>query len=181
MINKIFKWPKLLISAVYDNISIAAKKANTTVKGYLGDDKNIYHISLVVYDLLPLAFKIGFRHELFNNQFHKHFKSFRNKIYSYDEEVRNQSELMTTEEIVAKVGEIQTSQIEEEIKKPVRVRKPKVVKEKEVIKVEDSKPEVKKTVRKTKTKVEAVTIKTENVEVAPIKKQRTTRSKITNK
>jgi hypothetical protein len=180
MINKIFKWPKLLISAVYDNISIAAKKANTTVKGYLGDDKNINHISLVVYDLLPLAFKIGFRHELFNNQFHKHFKSFRNKIYSYDEEVRNQSELMTTEEIVAKVGEIQTSQIEEEIKKPVRVRKAKIVKEQELLNSEENKPVVKKTVRKTKPKVDA--IKTENtIEKATTKKTRARRTKVNEK
>lgn len=178
MINKIFKWPKLLISAVYDNISVVAKKANTTVKGYLGDDKNIDHISLVVYDLLPLAFKIGFRHELFNNQFHKHFKSFRNKIYSYDEEVKNKSELMTTEQIVAKVDEIQTSQIQEEAKKPVRVRKAKVVKEKELPHIEETQTQVKKIVRKTKAKVAVV----ENtIDVAPINKPRVRKVKVTDK
>lgn len=88
MLFSYIKWPKLIIAAIYEKLSETAKKTNTTVKSFLGDDKNIEHISLVIYDILPLAIKLGYRYEQFKEQFTKHFSSIRNKIYSYEEELQ---------------------------------------------------------------------------------------------
>ncbi len=92
MLFNYLKWPKLIIAAIYEKLSETAKKTNTTVKSFLGDEKNIEHISLVIYDILPLAIKLGYRYEQFKEQFTKHFSSIRNKIYSYEEELQAQKE-----------------------------------------------------------------------------------------
>jgi hypothetical protein len=99
MLKSFIKWPQLVLSAVYEKIAEQAKKANTSVKNFLGDDTNIDHISLVVYDVLPLAIKLGLRFDKFNKSFHEHFKTFRDKIYSYEESLKKEnSEVKDMEE-----------------------------------------------------------------------------------
>lgn len=113
MLFSCFKWTKIIIAAVYETISEKAKAANVTVKQYIGDEKNIDHISLVIYDVLPLAIKLGYRYDNFSLWFKKHFKSFRDKIYTYDEEVH---QVMNSE------ANAEPTQPEEKPKKPKSVK-----------------------------------------------------------
>lgn len=88
MFQSFIKWPKIILSAVYEKISEKANNGNTSLKKYIGNDENIDHISAVVYDILPFAVKIGLRFEDFNKKFHLQFKTFRDKIYSYENELQ---------------------------------------------------------------------------------------------
>lgn len=87
-IMSFLKWPKMIVETVYEKIATQASNANTTVKEFVGKDENIAHISLVVYDVLPLAFKLGLRYDKFHEGFAKNFKLFRSKIYSYEDEMK---------------------------------------------------------------------------------------------
>jgi hypothetical protein len=106
---KYMKVSKISIQAVYESVAEKALSAGKTIKEYLHDEQNIKHISLVVYDLLPLTVKLGLRHEKFYNHFSGLFKKIRNNLFNYHE---SQVELVM-----------------EEIKVPV---KPKVVRKKSV-------------------------------------------------
>lgn len=87
MLEQFLKWPKLVLSSVYEKIAEQATKANTNVKEYLGNDSNIEHISAVVYDAIPFFLKFSLKPETFNTKFQTHFKVFRDKMYSYDDEL----------------------------------------------------------------------------------------------
>lgn len=74
------------VSIAYGKIKEKAKSANMTFKDYVADEENIGHISLVFYDILPLAFKLGLRYDKFHEEFAKRFKTIRSWIYTYDDE-----------------------------------------------------------------------------------------------
>lgn len=99
------KSEKFLIEAgvLLTAVSIKAKKTGKSVKEYFYEDETIKHISLVLYDLLPLSVKIGMRYEKFHEIFARNFKGIRNAL----------------------LGKEITPEVVEETKKPVkRVRKP---------------------------------------------------------
>lgn len=87
MLGQFLKWPKLVFSAVYEKIAAQANKTNTSFKSYLGDDANIDYISNVVYEGIPFFLKFGLKPESFNTKFKKHITAFRDKMYSYDDEL----------------------------------------------------------------------------------------------
>jgi len=87
MLEQFLKWPKLIWASIYEKIAEKAKKANTSVKEYLGDESNIEHISSVVYEGIPFFFKFSLKADSFNEKFKKHFTAFRDKMYSYDDEI----------------------------------------------------------------------------------------------
>ncbi len=102
MLEQFLKWPKLIWSTIYEKISEKAKKANTSVKDYLGDEANIYHISSVVYEGIPFFFKFSLKADSFNEKFKKHFTAFRDKMYSYDDEVNAEKKEMEQAQAVFK-------------------------------------------------------------------------------
>jgi len=61
-------------------ISIKAKSAGRGLKDYLYEDETTKHISLVLYDLLPLSVKIGMRYEKFHEIFNKNFSAIRDAL-----------------------------------------------------------------------------------------------------
>jgi hypothetical protein len=87
MLEQFLKWPKLIWSSLYEKIAEAAKKTNTSVKDYLGNESNIDYISKVVYEGIPFFFKFSLKPDAFDAKFKKHFTAFRDKMYSYDDEV----------------------------------------------------------------------------------------------
>jgi hypothetical protein len=87
MLEQFLKWPKLVFSAIYEKIAAQASKTNTSFKSYLGDDKNIEYISSVVYEGIPFFLKFGLKPDSFNAKFKKHITAFRDKMYSYDDEL----------------------------------------------------------------------------------------------
>ena len=95
MLGQFLKWPKLVFSAVYEKIAAQANKTNTSFKSYLGDDANIEYISSVVYEGIPFFLKFGLKPESFNAKFKKHITSFRDKMYSYDDEVNAEKNVKT--------------------------------------------------------------------------------------
>lgn len=74
------------VSLTYGKIREKAGAANMTLKEYVGNEDNIGHISLVFYDVLPLALKLGLRYEKFHDEFASKFKTIRSWIYKYDEQ-----------------------------------------------------------------------------------------------
>lgn len=76
------KSQKLLIesSVLLTSISLKAKKAGKSVKDYLYEEETISHITLVLYDLLPLSVKIGMRYQKFHEIFERNFKSIRDLL-----------------------------------------------------------------------------------------------------
>lgn len=112
--NKIadfLKLPKAFFAAFYEKVTEAAKCTGKSVKEYVADDKNIHHLSLIAYDILPFGVKVGMRHEKFYIHFEKHYKEWRKKIFNIE----------TTPVVVEAPTKV-------ELKKP-RVRKPVAVKE----------------------------------------------------
>lgn len=61
-------------------ISLKAKSAGRGLKEYLYEEETTKHISLVLYDLLPLSVKIGMRYEKFHEIFNKNFSAIRNAL-----------------------------------------------------------------------------------------------------
>lgn len=87
-----FKWSKIIIQALYEKIEEKARVAGKSVKGYLADEKNIRHVSLIAYDLLPFSVKIGLRYDKFHEQFAKVFVMIRKQLFNYDDEVKAETE-----------------------------------------------------------------------------------------
>ena len=171
MIPLLLKLPKAIISAIYEKISESATKANMTVKDFLGKDENISHISLVVYDILPLVFKLGLRYDSFNSKFHTYFKHFRDFIYKYEESEslnkktdtfnieKHGGEFPSSEKTISKLNEQNKESIVGVIieEKPVVEIKPKrSVKRTVVDKAETKKP---RTVKSKIEKPSTVTVK----------------------
>lgn len=84
MLNKI-DYSKAFLKAISEKIQENACKAGKGLKDYVSDDKNIWHLSLVVYDIMPLSIKIAMRHELFYKRFEVVFKGLRNKVFKVEE------------------------------------------------------------------------------------------------
>lgn len=68
-------------------LSIRAKKAGKGVKEYFYEAETIKHISLVLYDLLPLSVKIGMRYEKFHEIFERNFKAIRDALLGKEVQV----------------------------------------------------------------------------------------------
>lgn len=126
--------PKVFIVAIYEKVTEKANQAGITVKTYLHDEKNIEHISLVVYDLLPLTLKLGLRYEKFHDKFLHYFKKLRNELFLYDE---NKNEEKT---------EIKLDKLEKH-KTVVSIKKPRVKKTVETLPNLDKKVITKKTIK----------------------------------
>lgn len=79
-----FQCSKAFLKALFEKITEKANKAGQSLKDYLDDEKNIRHLSLVFYDIMPLSLKIGMRHEMFYERFVVVFKGLRNQIFTYE-------------------------------------------------------------------------------------------------
>lgn len=83
-INKILSYltsSKIFLQVVGEKISNKAKRSGKSLKEYIHDNENVGHISLVVYDLLPLPLKFAIRYEKFNSVFTSNFELIRNKLF----------------------------------------------------------------------------------------------------
>lgn len=129
----LFVLAKSGISQAYVKIKEKAASANMSLKDYVGNDENIGHISIVFYDVLPLAFKLGLRYEKFHSEFSKKFKTIRSLIYKHDAEQNFET------------SEVQIST--EQAKKIQKDNKPRIVKKSLEVKIVE-KPVVKKTTSK---------------------------------
>lgn len=83
MLNKT-DYSKALFKAILEKVQENACKAGKGLKDYVNDDKNIWHLSLVVYDIMPLSIKIAMRHELFYKRFEVVFKGIRAKLFKIE-------------------------------------------------------------------------------------------------
>ena len=61
-------------------IGFKARKTGKNLKDYFYEEETIKHISLVLYDLLPLSVKIGMRYQKFHEIFEGNFKGIRNAL-----------------------------------------------------------------------------------------------------
>lgn len=69
-------------------IGFKARKTGKNLKDYFYEEETIKHISLVLYDLLPLSVKIGMRYQKFHEIFEGNFKSIRNALLGQEEKVQ---------------------------------------------------------------------------------------------
>lgn len=99
----------LISAALYEKVLEVTKGSGKLIQEYFDDEKNIEHLSLMLYDLLPLSFKFTIRHE----KFHKGLKLIINNLRE-NVEVKEQLPVATVV-------------IKKEIKKPVS-RKPRAKK-----------------------------------------------------
>lgn len=133
--KKILFNSKAFLGAVKEKISDAACKTGKGIQEYMEDEENIRHISLVVYDLMPLSVKFGLRHEKFYQQFKFIFVGIRKKLFPH-------SKVQSTSKIKSSVGTTQRKKTE--IKPTVsKVTKKVVVKNADNKSIK--KPRVKKT------------------------------------
>lgn len=79
--KKILFNSKAFLGAITEKISDAACKTGKSIQEYMEDEENIRHISLVVYDLMPLSVKFGLRHEKFYQQFKLIFVGIRKQLF----------------------------------------------------------------------------------------------------
>lgn len=73
------------IGIILAAISLKAKKTGNGIKEYLYEEETTKHISLVLYDLLPLSVKIGMRYEKFHEIFDRNFSAIRNALLGKEE------------------------------------------------------------------------------------------------
>lgn len=76
-ISKILIESTLFLAA----IKLRTKSAGKGLKNYFYEEETLSHISLVLYDLLPLSFKIGMRYQTFHEIFEKNFKGIRDVLF----------------------------------------------------------------------------------------------------
>lgn len=72
---------KTFVQEKAEKVATKAKRSGKSFKEYIHDDENISHISLVVYDVLPLPLKFAIRYEKFNKRFTNNFALIREKIF----------------------------------------------------------------------------------------------------
>lgn len=72
---------KTFVQEKADKVATKAKRSGKSFKEYIHDDENVSHISLVVYDVLPLPLKFAIRYEKFNKKFTNNFALIREKIF----------------------------------------------------------------------------------------------------
>lgn len=120
------KSQKLLIesSVLLTAISLKAKKTGKSLKEYFYEEETIKHITLVLYDLLPLSVKIGMRYEKFHEIFERNFKGIRNALLGKEQEVD------VIQEPVEKVKRTPRKTVASKTpaKKVVTAKKPRVIK-----------------------------------------------------
>jgi hypothetical protein len=84
-INEKIKNLILICTSIKEKLNDKARFAGICLKDYLNDEKNIKHISIIIYDLLPLGIKLGLRYENFHEKFSKNFTTIRNQILNQKE------------------------------------------------------------------------------------------------
>lgn len=92
-------------------MSIRAKKTGSNIKEYFYEEETIKHISLVLYDLLPLSVKIGMRYQKFHEIFERNFKAIRNALLG-KENIEDSKNIEKTETL--KINEDKTNIVEHE-------------------------------------------------------------------
>lgn len=98
---------KTFVKEKADKVATKAKRSGKSFKEYIHDDENISHISLVVYDVLPLPLKFAIRYEKFNKRFTNNFALIREKIFDAPiKEVDILKETINNPKIVAKKAPI---------------------------------------------------------------------------
>ena len=63
---KLKTYAVLIGASLYDRVVDLTKGSGTLINEYFDDEKNVQHLSLMLYDLLPLSFKFTIRHEKFH-------------------------------------------------------------------------------------------------------------------
>jgi hypothetical protein len=76
-----FSTSKTFVQDVADKVATKAKRSGKSFKEYIHDNENVSHISLVVYDVLPLPLKFAIRYENFNKKFTNNFAFIREKLF----------------------------------------------------------------------------------------------------
>ena len=109
-------------------ISLKAKSAGRGLKEYLYEEETTKHISLVLYDLLPLSVKIGMRYEKFHEIFHKNFSAIRDALLG--KEIKE--EKVTDEKVLEVIKEEKKVSKKTTKKAPTKTRVKKVKEENEV-------------------------------------------------
>lgn len=124
------KSKKLLIASgvLLTSLSFKAKKTGKSLKEYFYEEETIKHISLVLYDLLPLSVKIGMRYQKFHEIFEGNFKGIRNALLG--EEVVKEK----TEEVMTPVLKKNITPLVEVEKKAIRKPRKSAVKKISTIK-----------------------------------------------
>lgn len=69
------------IKKIQHHVLSTLKTSGEIVKSYTYDEKNIAHLSLIIYDLMPLSVKLAIRYEKFAEKFKVMFISLRNHLY----------------------------------------------------------------------------------------------------
>lgn len=73
-----------LYNTVIDKINSSGEKT----KEYLANEENVKDIALVVYDIMPLIFKLSIRYEKFYEDFKIVFLAIRNNVFHYEKHRR---------------------------------------------------------------------------------------------
>lgn len=86
---------KLSAVVIYEKAVQLASASGVLLKDYISDPENIRHMSLILYDLLPLSIKITLRHETF----HKYLTSLIKKMQEplVIEEPKHTASVLTNE------------------------------------------------------------------------------------
>ena len=72
---------KTFVQEIADKVATKAKRSGKSFKEYIHDNENVSHISLVVYDVLPLPLKFAIRYEKFNKSFTNNFAFIRENLF----------------------------------------------------------------------------------------------------
>lgn len=103
----------LIGASLYERVVDITKGSGALINDYLDDEKNVQHLSLMLYDLLPLSFKFTIRHE----KFHKALVLLINNLRSNLVVIESEPVLKEKQEVKVVV-----------VKKPAAPRKPRVKK-----------------------------------------------------
>lgn len=107
----------VLLSIVGADIVTKMKKTGKGIKEYFYEEETIKHISLILYDLLPLSVKIGMRYEKFHDIFSSNFKGIRNSLFGEDSKIVEE-----VEKPVKKVRKSRTTSLKKPTAKVSKVK-----------------------------------------------------------
>lgn len=108
---KLKTYAVLIGASLYEKVADITKGSGTLINEYFDDEKNVQHLSLMLYDLLPLSFKFTIRHE----KFHKALVLLINNL-------RSNFVIVEQEPVLKNFDEKKL------VKKPAKPRKPRVKK-----------------------------------------------------
>lgn len=117
-------------SVLLTALSIRAKKAGKGLKEYLYEAETIKHISLVLYDLLPLSVKIGMRYEKFHEIFERNFKAIRDALLGKELVSSDSIPVISTELNKEKQQTVENKPVKRVRKAPVKTVTKKTVSKK---------------------------------------------------